>query len=114
MTQRDGMVDLTVLHCRHRKGRPRSTALVYRRDMPGRKRPTAEDAMTARRMLLDGLARDADIFEVPGALAALHPRNDTFPTGTIAILPADSALESCQMQASREGPISAIPAPARP
>jgi hypothetical protein len=33
----------------------------------------------ARRMLLDGLARDADIFEVLGALASLHPRNDTFP-----------------------------------
>ena len=79
MAQRDGIVGLTVLHCRQRKGRPRPAALVYRRDMPGRKRPTAEDAMTARRTLLDGLARDADVFEVLGALAALHPRNDTFP-----------------------------------
>ena len=35
--------------------------------------------MAARRMLLDGLARDTDIFEVLGGLAALHPRNDTFP-----------------------------------
>jgi hypothetical protein len=94
MTKRDGMVDLTVLHGRHRKGRPRSTALVYRRDMPGRKRPTAEDAMTARRMLLDGLARDADIFEVPGALAALHPRNDTFP-GEVFLRLAAEALEWC-------------------
>src|SRR5580692_4413631 len=40
--------------------------------MPGRKRPTPEDAMTARRALLDGLARDADIFEVLSELALLH------------------------------------------
>jgi hypothetical protein len=30
--------------------------------------------MTARRALLDGLARDADIFEVVSELAPLHPR----------------------------------------
>ena len=30
--------------------------------------------MNARRMLLDGFARDADIFEVLGALSVLHPR----------------------------------------
>jgi hypothetical protein len=47
--------------------------------MPGTKRPTPEDAMTARRALLDGLARDADIFQVLSGLAPLHPRNDTFP-----------------------------------
>lgn len=47
--------------------------------MPGRKRPTDEDAATARRALLDGLARGADIFEVLRGLASLHPRNDTFP-----------------------------------
>jgi hypothetical protein len=79
MTQRDRIVGLTLLHCRRRKGSPRPAALVYRRDMPGRKRPTAEDAMTARGMLLDGLARGADVFEVLGVLASLHPRNDTFP-----------------------------------
>jgi hypothetical protein len=62
--------------------------------MPGRKRPTAEDAMTARRMLLDGLARDIDIFEMLGALAALHPRNDTFPGEVFLRLAAD-ALEWC-------------------
>jgi hypothetical protein len=28
--------------------------------MPARKRPTAEDTVTARRVLLDGLARDAE------------------------------------------------------
>jgi hypothetical protein len=55
-----------------RKGRPRLAVLVYRRDMPARKRPPPEDAMTARRALLDGLARDADIFEVLSGLAPLH------------------------------------------
>jgi hypothetical protein len=38
--------------------------LPYRRDMPARKRPAPEDTVTARRVLLDGLARDADIFEL--------------------------------------------------
>ena len=50
--------------------------------------------MTARRTLLDGLARDADVFEVLGALAALHPRNDTFPGEVFLRLAAD-ALEWC-------------------
>ena len=48
--------------------------LPYLRDMPARKRPTPEDAVTARRMLLDGLARDADIFQLASELAPLHPR----------------------------------------
>jgi hypothetical protein len=60
--------------------------------MPDRKRPTAENAVTARRMLLDGLARDTDIFEVLGGLASLHPRNDTFPGEVFLRLAAD-ALE---------------------
>jgi hypothetical protein len=47
--------------------------------MRGSKRPTDEDAATARHALLDGLARDTDIFEVLSELAPLHPRNDTFP-----------------------------------
>src|SRR5256885_10449478 len=33
----------------------------------------------SRRALLDGLARDADIFELASELAPLHPRNNTFP-----------------------------------
>ncbi|MGH3249844.1 MAG: hypothetical protein ACRDOI_27090 [Trebonia sp.] len=70
--------------------------------MPGRKRPTPDDATTARRMLLDGLARDADIFEVLSALAPLHPRNDTFPGEVFLHLAAD-ALEWCG--ASRADPL---------
>jgi hypothetical protein len=62
--------------------------------MPGRKRPTPEDAATARRTLLDGLARDADIFEVLNGLASLHPRNDTFP-GEVFLHLATDALEWC-------------------
>ena len=58
--------------------------------------------MTARRMLLDGLARDADIFEVLSALASLHPRNDTFPGEVFLRLAAD-ALEWCG--ASRAEPL---------
>jgi len=85
-----------------RKGGPRLTVLVYRRDMPGRKRPTAEDAMTARRALLDGLARDADIAELLSELAPVHPRNDTFPGEVFLRLAAD-ALEWCG--ASRAEPL---------
>jgi hypothetical protein len=62
--------------------------------MPGRKQPTPDDAVTARRALLDGLARDADIFEVLSGLAHLHPRNDTFPGEVFLHLAAD-ALDWC-------------------
>ena len=58
--------------------------------------------MTARRVLLDGLARDADIFEVLSGLAPLHPRNDTFPGEEFLRLAAD-ALEWCG--ASRADPL---------
>jgi hypothetical protein len=37
--------------------------------MPARKRPTPEDTEVARRVLLDGLARDVDIFELVSELA---------------------------------------------
>ena len=39
-------------------------ALPCRRDMPAGKRPTPEDTVTARQILLDELARDVDIFEL--------------------------------------------------
>jgi hypothetical protein len=47
--------------------------------MPASKRPTPEDTVTARRVLLDGLAHDADIFALVSELAPLYPRNNTFP-----------------------------------
>ena len=68
--------------------------------MPARKRPTAEDTMTARRVLLDGLARDADVFELVSELAPLHPRDNTFPGEVFLHLAAD-ALDWCR--ASRAG-----------
>jgi hypothetical protein len=71
--------------------------------MPGKKRPAPEDAATARRALLDGLARDADIFEVLSGLAPLHPRNDTFP-GEVFIHLAADALQWCG--ASRAEPLT--------
>ena len=58
--------------------------------------------MTARRALLDGLALDADIFDVLSGLESLHPRNDTFPGEVFLHLAAD-ALEWCG--ASRAEPL---------
>jgi hypothetical protein len=58
--------------------------------------------MTARRALLDGLARGADVFEVLSGLEPLHPRNDTFPGGVFLHLAGD-ALAWCG--ASRADPL---------
>jgi hypothetical protein len=77
--------------------------LAYLLGMPARKRPTAEDTVTARRILLDGLARNAEIFDLAGELAPLHPRNDTFPGEVFLHLAAD-ALDWCG--ASRTDPLS--------
>ena len=58
--------------------------------------------MTARRVLLDGLARDADIVQLVSELAPLHPRDDTFPGEVFLHLAAD-ALDWCR--ASRADPL---------
>ncbi len=71
--------------------------------MPARKRPTPQDADIARRILLDGLARDSDMSELAGELAFLHPRNDTFPGEVFLHLAAD-ALDWCR--ASRAEPLA--------
>jgi len=70
--------------------------------MPARKRPVPEDAVTARQILLAGLARDADIFELVSELALLHPRDNTFPGEVFLRLAAD-ALNWCG--ASRADPL---------
>jgi hypothetical protein len=62
-----------------------------------------EDTVTARRVLLDGLARDADIFGLESELAPLHPRDDTFPGEVFLDLAAD-ALTWCR--ASRSDPLA--------
>jgi len=76
--------------------------LPYRRGMPARKRPTPEDTVTARRVLLDRLARDADISELVSELAPLHPANNTFP-GEVFLHIAADALSWCG--ASRADPL---------
>jgi hypothetical protein len=70
--------------------------------MPARKRPAPEDTVTARRVLLDGLARDVDIFELVSELAPLHPRDNTFP-GEVFLHVAADALNWCH--ASRADPL---------
>jgi hypothetical protein len=70
--------------------------------MPARKRPTPEDTVTARRVLLDGLARDADIFGLVSELAPLHPRDNTFP-GEVFLRVAADVLDWCG--ASRADPL---------
>jgi hypothetical protein len=50
--------------------------------------------MTARRVLLDGLGRDTDIFELVSELTPLHPRNNTFP-GEVFLHLASEALDWC-------------------
>jgi len=71
--------------------------------MPAKKRPTPQDAATARQTLLGGLARDTQIFELLGELAPLHPRNDTFP-GEVFLHVAADALDWCG--ASRAAPLA--------
>ena len=105
MTQRDGRA--ASLRCTGRRASASKTArrrliLPYRRDMPARKRPTPEDTVTARRVLLGGLARDADIFELVSELAPLHPRDNTFP-GEVFLRVAADALDWCG--ASRADPL---------
>ena len=79
----------------------RPAVLPCRRAMPGWKRTAPEDAGTARRVLLDGLAPDADIFELVSELAPLHPRDNTFP-GEVFLHVAADALDWCG--ASRADP----------
>ena len=69
---------------------------------PVRKRPTPEDTVTARRILLDGLARDADVLELVSELTPLHPRDNTFPGEVFLRLTAD-ALDWCR--ATRADPL---------
>ena len=71
--------------------------------MPARKRPAPQDAVTARRILLDGMARDTGVSELAGELAPLHPPGNTFP-GEVLLGVAADVLEWCG--ASRAGPLA--------
>jgi len=77
--------------------------MAYGLGMPARKQPTPEDAAAARRIVLDGLARDADLSELVTELAPLHPRYNTFPGEVFLHLAAD-ALDWCG--ASRQQPLA--------
>ncbi len=71
--------------------------------MPAPKPPTPQDAATARRILLGGLARDSEVAELVGELASLHPRNNTFP-GEVFLQVAADALDWCE--ASHADPLA--------
>jgi hypothetical protein len=71
--------------------------------MPARNLPTPKDAAAARRVLLDGLARDSDVSELAGELAPLHPRNNTFP-GEVFLDVAADVLDWCGI--SRSEPLA--------
>ncbi len=77
--------------------------LPYGPGMPAKKRPAPQEAVTARQILLDGLARDTELPELLSELAPLHPRNNTFPGEVFLRLAAD-ALDWCG--ASRADPVA--------
>ena len=65
--------------------------------------PLPQDAATARRILLDGMARDTGVSGLATELAPLHPRDDTFP-GEVLLQVAADALAWCG--ASRADPLA--------
>jgi hypothetical protein len=71
--------------------------------MQARRQPTTEEADSARRILLNGLARDADLPDMIAEVEPLHPRNNTFP-GEIFLGLAADALAWCG--ASRAEPVT--------
>lgn len=66
-------------------------------------RPTAQDALDARRIVLEGLAHGDDGHDIATRLNALHPNNDTFPGEVLLELGAD-ALDAAG--ASRHQPLA--------
>ena len=71
--------------------------------MPARKRPTPQEAVIARQILLEGLTRDAEVSGLPAELVPLHPGNNTFPGEVFVGLAAD-ALD--WRPASRADPVA--------
>ena len=58
--------------------------------MPAARKPAPEDAVTARQLLLSGLAADATLPELLSRLEPLHPPNNTFPGEVFLRLAADA------------------------
>jgi hypothetical protein len=71
--------------------------------MPATKRPAPEDAASARRILLGGLAQATEIAGLIAELAPLHPGGDTFP-GEVFLGIAADVLDWCG--ASRAEPLT--------
>jgi hypothetical protein len=70
-----------------RRGPP---SLSYGLIMPAVGTPAPEDAVTARRILLTGLAQEAALPDLLGELEPLHPRGNTFPGEVFLRLAADA------------------------
>jgi len=70
--------------------------------MQARRKPTAQDAVTASQILLGGLARGSALPELADELQPLHPRDNTFP-GEVFLHLAAGALAWCG--ASRADPM---------
>ena len=79
------------------------SVLPYCLGVPARKRPTPQDAASARQILLDGIAADTEVCVLVSELAPLHPRDNTFP-GEVFLHVAADALDWCG--ASRAGPLA--------
>jgi hypothetical protein len=62
--------------------------------MTARKRPGPRDRLDAIRVALQGVASLADPLDVAPTLAALHPKNDTFPGEVLLGLAADALDEA--------------------
>jgi hypothetical protein len=62
--------------------------------MASRARPTDEDYDSAARLGLLGLIADQDSDSIMEQLAALHPRNNTFPAEVLLELAAEAIAES--------------------
>jgi hypothetical protein len=62
--------------------------------MPSGARPTDEDYDVAARLGLLGLVADRDSDSIMEQLAALHPRNNTFPAEVLLELAAEAIAES--------------------
>jgi len=76
--------------------------------MPARNLPTPQDAATARRILLGGLARDSKVSELVGELAPLHSRNNTFPGEVFLRVAADWEIEGEVTEDYREVKLSRL------
>jgi len=58
--------------------------------MPAARTPAPEDAVSARRILLTGLAQGAALPDLLGEIEPLHPRDNTFPGEVFLRLAADA------------------------